>query len=93
LILLDEPLLIFGGPTAARDPKAGLSLAGPAGLDDIKSHPAQIDIALVGTGSTIEMAQRWIEECGGPIGGDPRNPGRFPIFRDSAQRRLSKASI
>ena len=33
--LLDEPLLIFGGPTAARDPKAGLSLAGPAGLDPV----------------------------------------------------------
>jgi hypothetical protein len=91
--LLDEPLLIFGGPTAARDPKAGLSLAGPAGLDDIKRHPAQIDIALVGTGSTIEMAQRWIEECGSPIGGDPRKPRQVPDFPGFSATSPFKSAI
>ena len=41
--LLEEPYLVFGGPTLGRDPKAGLALSGPAGLDT-PLHPKEIDI-------------------------------------------------
>jgi hypothetical protein len=77
--LLEEPSLIFGGPTLARDPKAGLASHGPAGLDS-PLHASEIDIALVGTGATIEAAQQWIENCARVIPGNAQRPRQVPDF-------------
>src|SRR5712691_7559581 len=77
--LLEEPPLVFGGLSLARDPKAGLALAGPAGIDTAL-HPAEIDIALIGTGATIEVAQRWIENCANVIAGNAKKPRQVPDF-------------
>ena len=81
LDLLEEPSLFFAGRTLARDPKVGL-LAGPAGLDT-PLHPSEIDIALVGTGTTIEAGLKWIDECTRGIAGNPKTPRQvrdFPGF-------------
>jgi hypothetical protein len=77
--LLEEPYLVFAGPTLGRDPKAGLALAGPAGIDTAL-HPKEIDIALVGTGSTLDSAHQWIESCASPIEGNPKKPRQVPSF-------------
>src|SRR3984893_11680792 len=77
--LLPEPPLMFGGSTMARDPKAGLALAGPAGLDTTL-HPTEIDIALLGTGTTIDAGQHWIENCANVISGNAKKPRQVPDF-------------
>jgi len=77
--LLEEPYLVFGGATLGRNPKAGLTLAGPAGLDT-DLHPKEIEIALIGTGVTLEAAQTWIENCAHPIEGNPKKPRQVPTF-------------
>lgn len=77
--LLPEPPLMFGGSTMARDPKAGLALAGPAGLDTTL-HPTEIDIALIGTGTTIDAGQHWIENCANVIPGNAKKPRQVPDF-------------
>jgi hypothetical protein len=81
LDLLEEPSLLFAGRTLERDPKVGL-MAGPAGLDT-PLHPSEIDIALIGTGTTIEAGLHWIEECTRGIAGNPKTPRQvrdFPGF-------------
>ncbi len=80
--LLEEPYLVFGGLVLEREPKVGLTRSGPAGIDT-PLHPKEIDIALIGTGSTLESAQSWIERCAQPIEGDiekPRQVRTFPGF-------------
>ena len=62
--LLPEPTLMFGGSTMARDPKAGLALAGPAGLDTTL-HPTEIDIALIGTGNISAIHAQAIKDIPG----------------------------
>lgn len=81
LDLLEEPPLFFAGRTLERDPKVGL-LAGPAGLDT-PLHPSEIDIALIGTGTTIEAGLHWIESCTKGVAGNPKIPRQvrgFPGF-------------
>jgi hypothetical protein len=75
--LLAEPPLLFGDLTIARDPKVGLALAGPAGLNTTL-HPNEIDIALIGTGATIEAGQRWIESCANVVPGNAKKPRQVP---------------
>lgn len=77
--LLQEPYLVFAGRNLNRNPKDGLAHFGPAGLDTAL-HPKEIDIALIGTGSTLESAQRWIESCANEIEGNPNKPRQVPSF-------------
>lgn len=79
LQLLEEPYLVFAGPSLGRDPKAGLAAFGPAGLDTAL-HPKEIDIALIGTGATLEAAHAWIENCAHPIEGNLKKPRQVPSF-------------
>jgi hypothetical protein len=90
--LLEEPPLVFGGLSLARDPKAGLALAGPAGLDTAL-HTAEIDIALIGTGATIEAAQRWIENCANVIPGNSKKPRQVPDFPGFSPSSPFKSSM
>jgi hypothetical protein len=82
--LLEEPYLTFGGSQLAKDPKTGLTIAGPAGLDTTL-HPSEIDIALVGTGTTIEAGRQWIEHCARPISGSITKPRQIPDFPGFSQ--------
>jgi hypothetical protein len=64
---IHEPQLEFNGHFLHVDKKTGLSEYGPFGRTDPALHPTQIRVGIVGTRSTVEMCERWIDECRAPI--------------------------
>jgi hypothetical protein len=65
--LIPEPLLEFNRHFLHPDKKAGLSEHGPFGRTDPALHPEQIKVGIVGTRATVELCERWIDECRGFI--------------------------
>ena len=65
--LIPEPDLEFFGHFLYPDKKTGLSEHGPYGRTDPALHKDQIRVGVVGTRATVELAERWIDECRGPI--------------------------
>src|ERR1700686_1728528 len=64
---LTEPKLQFGQYFEHEDSKTGLAEFGPFGLNVAGLHCSEIKLAFVGTRETIDVAKRWVEECGLPI--------------------------
>lgn len=64
---IPEPQLEFNGHFLHVDKKTGISEHGPFGRTDPALHPKQIRIGIVGTRSTVELCERWIDECRSPI--------------------------
>jgi hypothetical protein len=60
-----EPQLLFAGRQTCEDPKTGLTLFGPAGLD--RTPRPSIRLGVVGTGDSIQALKNWIEAARAPI--------------------------
>ena len=60
---MSEPRLIFAGGQAYEDPKTGLTLYGPAALDN--GPRTTIRLGIIGTGETIQLLKNWVRraEC------------------------------
>lgn len=62
---VEEPPLVFAGRQTCEDPKTGIAIFGPAGLD--RSARPTIRLGVVGTGESIQMLKNWIQEARHPI--------------------------
>jgi len=60
-----EPDLVFGGGHRAPDPKTGLRLYGPSGVN--RGARGRIRLGIVGNGETIDLARAWIDRCRRPV--------------------------
>ena len=83
---LSPPQLQFGGAGAYRDPKAGLSAAGPFDLRFGSARKAHVHVGIIGLEPQIVAARRWLERCAGEIlvPGDPTLLRRsFPGFSEA----------
>ena len=78
---IPEPQLEFGGHFLHVDKKTGLSEHGPFGKTDAALHPSQIRVGVVGTRSTVEMCERWIDECRSEIETDKSQKRQRVRFR------------
>lgn len=78
---IPEPLLEFHGHFLHVDKKTGLAEHGPFGRTDAALHPPQIRVGIVGTRSTVELCERWIEECRGYIETDKTKKRQRVRFR------------
>lgn len=58
---IDEPQLIFGDHQRLADPRAGLALFGP--YDNNGPRRTRIRLGVIGTGETIGLFQRWVDQC------------------------------
>jgi hypothetical protein len=88
---LPVPRLQFGGAATHRDPKAGLSAAGPFDLRFGSARKTHIHIGIVGPESQVGAARRWLERCMGemPAPGKPTLLRRgFPGFGDTFHATL-----
>ena len=77
-----EPHLEFAGHFLHVDKKTGLAEHGPFGLVDPALHPSQINIGIVGTRATVELCDRWIDECRGRIETDKRQKSKPQVPDD-----------
>lgn len=86
--ILAEPLLAFGGGHKHVDPKTGLALYGPYGLQGQPRPPLRsIVVGIVGPPNTIADAEAWLKACSGTLTNDGAQPflyPHFPGFNDSA---------
>lgn len=79
-----EPRLIFAGQQACEDPKTGLTLFGPAALDN--APRSSIRVGVIGTGETIQALKNWVNRARGKISaglnarGKPYDPILNPDF-------------
>lgn len=62
---VEEPSLFFAGRSACEDPKTGITLFGPAGLD--RTPRPSIRLGIIGTGDSIQAMRNWIEAARHPI--------------------------
>ena len=86
---IPEPHLEFGGHFLHPDKKTGLAQHGPFGRTDPALHPSQIRVGIVGTRATVELCERWVEECRGHIETDriqkrPAQPAPDESFDEDA---------
>jgi len=86
--VLAEPLLSFGGGHKHVDPKTGLALYGPYGLQGQPRPPLRsIIVGIIGPPNAIADAEAWLKACGGTLTNDGTQPflyPHFPGFNDSA---------
>lgn len=75
-----EPRLNFEGRRRCEDPKTGLTLFGPAGLD--KTPRQTIRLGIIGTGETIQRLLTWLDAARRPVsaGSNRRGMGYDPLF-------------
>lgn len=59
---LAEPKLEFGGGGLSVDPKLGISLHGPVGIEG-QDRIKNITLGIIGTGETISAAENWLDRC------------------------------
>lgn len=78
---IPEPQLEFNGHFLHVDKKTGISEHGPFGRTDAALHPKEIRVGIVGTRSTTEMCERWIDECRSPIETDKSQKQQKVRFR------------
>jgi hypothetical protein len=78
--LFDEPSLEFASGRLHLCPKRGISIFGPRSLDLAKRHPAMVRVGFIGTGASIDSAQRWLDMNAEGVPGDEANY-RFPGFK------------
>lgn len=67
-----EPSLLFARQQLCEDPKTGITLFGPAGLD--RTPRPSIRVGVIGTGDSIQQLSNWLEAARSPIqaGCDPK---------------------
>ncbi len=75
-----EPRLIFAGRQQCEDPKTGLTLYGPAGID--KTPRQTVRLGVIGTGETVQRFLTWLESARSPIaaGMNRRGVGYDPLL-------------
>jgi hypothetical protein len=92
---LPEPLLVFGSNGKHVDPKEGIARFGPHSYGSPR-HPGVIRVGVIGSGATIESAQRWFIRLTGGVPGDARHP-EFPGFALDrgfySELRLAESSV
>jgi hypothetical protein len=66
---LDEPVLGFGDGLEHVDPKVGIAASGPWSKHG-PNHPTVVTAGFVGTGDTIDAAQRWLLRATEGVDGD-----------------------
>ncbi len=76
---LTPPRLQFGGAGTYRDPKAGLTAAGPFDLRFGSARKAHLHVGIIGPEAQIVAARRWLERCGSEIAA----PGAPTLLRRS----------
>lgn len=77
-----EPALLVGDSERAADPKTGIAAHGPFRSTG-DSALAQIRVGIIGTGETIQNAQRWLDRCRRhihPQADAEADPYLFPSF-------------
>lgn len=78
---IPEPLLIFRNGKTHVDPKLGLTLYGPLTTDPSKpATPMAIRVGIVGTGETIDNANRFIDKLSRKIPSPNDDPFLYPSF-------------
>lgn len=77
--LLSEPNLVFANGGLSTDPKEGLSLYGPYGVNS-GEHKETVKVGFVGTETTISQARTWLEKCSKFISGVEGKRRQFPDF-------------
>jgi len=76
---LEEPKLQFADGREHVDPKIGILRYGPKTQSDGSRHPASVRVGFIGTASSVESAQKWLEESSRGYAGDEKHP-EFPGF-------------
>ena len=78
---IPEPLLIFGSGETHIDPKIGLTLHGPLAIGDSnQSTPTSINVGIVGTGETVDLATRFLDWLMGEVSGSEERPFLYPGY-------------
>lgn len=91
---LEEPDLIFGGRQEEKDPRVGLRRFGPFYTDDEKAPtPSQVRVGIVGTGRTIDLARRVVDELAAPIPSGHFNRWAHPDFDGFSVKSAVKCEL
>ena len=77
----DEPFVKFGCERVHVSPQVGLSLFGPRHVENDEKHPSSVRVGMIGTGTTMGLAEQWIEDCSDGVAGDGANQD-FPGYRE-----------
>jgi hypothetical protein len=80
---LEEAPLQFGAGRQHVSTRTGIALFGPRSLDIPQRHPLSTKVGIIGSGRSLESAQRWMESCLSGVEGDAANDA-FPGYTDSA---------
>ncbi len=65
---LEEPLLRFGMDSTHTNPKVGIPLYGPKSFGTPR-HPSEVHIGFIGTGESVDNAQKFIDEVSNGVEG------------------------
>src|SRR5579872_4543086 len=79
---LDELPLRFGAGREHISTRIGIALYGPRSLDIPRRHPLSTKVGIVGSGRSMESAQRWMESCVSGVEGDALHDA-FPGYTES----------
>lgn len=78
--LIKEPILVFGENSTHIDPKAGLSMYGPAGPPGGPQTPTSITVGIVSPPETSEVSRRWLESLNSVYDPMKENVRAYPPF-------------
>jgi hypothetical protein len=91
LMQLPIPSIEFGSPGIFKDPKIGLTEAGPFDLRFGATRKKEMRLGLVGNADILKKAQQWIDRCCAPIPSDVKDSTQyldFPGFNAAFQTSL-----
>ena len=91
LTQLPIPSIEFGSPGTFKDPKTGLTKAGPFDLRFGATRKKEMRLGLVGNADMLKKAQQWIDRCCAPIPSDIKDSTQyldFPGFNAAFQTSL-----
>lgn len=79
---LEELPLQFGAGREHISTRTGIALFGPRSLDIPQRHPLSTKVGIIGSGQSMESAQRWMESCLSGVEGDAVHDA-FPGYTES----------
>ena len=91
LTQLPIPRIEFGSPGTFRDPKTGLTEAGPFDLRFGATRKKEMRVGLVGNADMLQKAQQWLNQCRAPIPSDIKDSTQyldFPGFKEAFHTSL-----
>ena len=91
LTQLPIPRIEFGSPGTFRDPKIGLTEAGPFDLRFGATRKKEMRVGLVGNADMLQKAQQWLNQCRAPIPSDIKDSTQyldFPGFNEAFHTSL-----